>query len=33
MREWMEAFYNTMGFRVEQIEAFLKELLKGRSRL
>ena len=33
MIEWMEAFYNTMGFRVEQIEAFLKELLKGRSRL
>ena len=33
MKEWMEAFYNTMGFRVAQIEAFLKDLLKDRPRL
>jgi hypothetical protein len=32
-REWMEAFYNTLGFRVVQIEAFLKDILKNRSRL
>lgn len=33
MEEWMEAFYNTMGFRVVQVEALLKDLLKDRSHL
>jgi hypothetical protein len=33
IRDWMEVFYNTLGFRVVQIEAFLKDLLKNRSRL
>jgi hypothetical protein len=33
MKEWMEAFYNTMGFRVVQVEALLKDLLKDRSHL
>jgi len=33
LKEWMEAFYNTMGFRVLQVEAFLKDLLKDRPRL
>ncbi len=33
MKEWMEAFYNTLGIRVSQAEAFLKDLLKDRSRL
>ena len=32
-REWMEALYNTLGFRVVQIEAFLKDILKNRSHL
>jgi hypothetical protein len=32
IREWMQAFYNTLGFRVVQIEAFLKDILKDRSR-
>jgi predicted RNA methylase len=27
-REYMEAFYNTLGFQVVQTEAFLKDLLK-----
>jgi len=31
-REWMQAFYNTLGFRVVQMEAFLKDILKDRSR-
>ena len=26
--EWMEIFYNTIGFRVKEIEAFLKDLIK-----
>jgi hypothetical protein len=29
-REYMEAFYNTMGFRVQQAEAFIKDLLKNK---
>jgi hypothetical protein len=33
IRDWMEILYNTLGFRVVQIEAFLKDLLKNRSRL
>lgn len=33
LREWMEGFYNTMGFRVVQFETFLKDLLKDRPRL
>ena len=33
MKEWIEAFYNTMGFRVVQFEAFLKDLLKDRPHL
>ena len=33
MKEWMEAFYNTMGFRVVQVEALLKDLLKDRPHL
>jgi len=32
IRDWMEIFYNTLGFRVVQVEAFLKDLLKDRSR-
>ncbi len=32
VREWMEALYNTLGFRVAQTEAFLKDLLKDRKR-
>jgi hypothetical protein len=31
IREWMQALYNTLGFRVVQIEAFLKDILKDRS--
>jgi hypothetical protein len=27
-REYLEAFFNTVGFRVAQTEAFLKDLLK-----
>lgn len=30
IREWMEALYNTMGFRIMEIEAFLKRELKSR---
>jgi hypothetical protein len=33
LRDWMEIFYNTLGFRVAQTEAFLKDLLKNRTRL
>ncbi len=33
LRELMEAFYHTLGFRVIQTEASLKDLLKDRSRL
>ncbi|MBM4333888.1 MAG: hypothetical protein FJ117_22180 [Deltaproteobacteria bacterium] len=33
IREWMEALYNTMGFRVVQFEAFIKDMLKDRPRL
>jgi hypothetical protein len=32
IREWMQALYNTLGFRVVQIEAALKDILKDRSR-
>ncbi len=32
VRDWMEIFYNTLGFRVAQTEAFLKDLLKNRDR-
>ncbi|MBP1717931.1 MAG: hypothetical protein H6Q43_1369 [Deltaproteobacteria bacterium] len=32
-REYLEAFFNTMGFRVAQTEAFLKDLLKDRKPL
>jgi hypothetical protein len=31
--EWMQALYNTMGFRVVQTEAFLKDVLKKRTSL
>ena len=31
--EWMQALYNTLGFRVVQIEAFLEDILKDRPRL
>ena len=30
-REYMEAFYNTLGFRVALTEALLKHLLKDRN--
>ena len=33
IREWMQALYNTLGFRVVQVEAFLKDILKDRSHL
>lgn len=33
VKEWMGAFYNTMGFRVVQFEAFIKDMLKDRPRL
>ena len=33
IHEWMQALYNTLGFRVVQIEAFLKDILKDRPRL
>jgi len=29
-REYLEAFYHTTGFRVQQVEAFLKDLLKNK---
>ncbi len=32
VREWLEALFNTWGVRVAQTEAFLKDLLKDRSR-
>jgi len=32
-REYIEAFYNTLGFRVYQMEAFIKDLLKNRTSL
>jgi hypothetical protein len=32
-REYLEAFYNTMGFRVAHTEALLKDLLKDREPL
>jgi hypothetical protein len=32
VRDRMEILYNTLGFRVVQVEAFLKDLLKDRSR-
>jgi hypothetical protein len=28
LREWMEVFYNTLGFRVVQAEALIKDLGK-----
>ncbi len=30
IREWMEALYNTIGFRGVEVEAFLKEVSKNR---
>jgi len=30
-REYMEALYNTLGFRVALTEAFIKDLLKDKS--
>jgi len=27
-RDWMEALYNTIGFRVVQVESLLKEMLR-----
>jgi hypothetical protein len=32
-REYLEAFYNTMGFRVHQAEAFIKDLIKDKTSL
>jgi hypothetical protein len=32
-REYMEAFYNTLGFRVALMEAFIKDLLKDKNSL
>jgi hypothetical protein len=32
-REYMEAFYNTLGFRVALMEAFIKDLLKDKDSL
>ena len=32
-REYMEAFYNTLGFKVQQTEAFIKDLLKNKTSL
>ncbi len=29
-REYMEAFYNTLGFRVHQTEVFISDLLKNK---
>jgi hypothetical protein len=29
-REYMEAFYNTVGFRVALTEAFIKDLMKNK---
>ena len=31
-REYLEAFYNTLGVRVVQTEAFIKDLLKDKTR-
>lgn len=33
LREYVEAFYNTMGFGVHQTEAFIKDLLKDKTSL
>jgi len=30
IREWMEAQFNTIGFRVAEMEAFVKEISKSR---
>jgi hypothetical protein len=30
IREWMEAQFNTIGFRVAEMEAFVKEVSKDR---
>ena len=32
-REYVEAFYNTLGVRVQQTEAFIKDLLKDKTSL
>ena len=32
-REYVEALYNTLGFRVHQTEAFIKDLLKDKTSL
>ena len=32
-QEYMEAFYNTLGFGVQQVEAFIKDLLKNKTSL
>ena len=32
IREWIHAMYNTLGFRVVQVESFLKDIRKDRSR-
>lgn len=32
LRDWMETFYNTLGFRVAQVETFLKDISKDRFR-
>jgi len=32
-REYVEAFYNTLGVRVHQTEAFIKDLLKDKTSL
>ena len=32
-REYIEALYNTLGFRVHQTEAFIKDLLKDKTSL
>jgi len=32
-REYVEAFYYTLGFRVHQTEAFIKDLLKNKNSL
>ena len=33
LREYIEALYNTLGFRVHQTEAFIKDILKDRNSL
>ena len=32
-REYVEGFYNTLGVRVQQTEAFIKDLLKDKTSL